>query len=254
MTSAGSVLVLPSHGTGDPVGQAAIRALVDAVAARVDVAVLACFVDVQQPDVPTTLALAPGTAPLVIVPLLLSTGYHVRVDVSQAAQSVAPRQTTVTQALGPDDRLIDLLVLRLKQAGLRDTDQVVLAAAGSSDPDAVADCAAVAAGLGRRLGTEVTVGFLASAEPRLDAAIRDARAAHPESRIAVATYLLAPGFFARLAAGADAELVTAPLLQADQPPATALVDLVVDRYSRAAQALAIDRPPMAGVVPALGGG
>ncbi|HEY2557509.1 MAG TPA: CbiX/SirB N-terminal domain-containing protein [Diaminobutyricibacter sp.] len=237
MTAAESVLVLPSHGTGDPVGQGAIRALVDAVAARVDVPVLDCFVDVQQPDVPATLALAPGEAPLVIVPLLLSTGYHVRVDVTEAALSVAPRRTVVTPALGPDDRLVDLLALRLQEAGLRSTDQVVLAAAGSSDPDAVADCAEVAAALGRRLGTDVTVGFLASAEPRLDAAISAARGAHPGRRIAVATYLLAPGYFARLAAAADAELVTAPLLRADGPPPAELVDLVIDRYSQAVQLL-----------------
>ena len=237
MSSVESVLVLPSHGTGDRQGQLAIRALVDAVGARVDAPVIDCFVDVQQPDVPTTLALVPGLSPLVIVPLLLSTGYHVRVDIADAAHSVAPRHTMIAPALGPDARLIDLLVVRLQQAGLRDTDRVVLAAAGSSDPDAVADCAAVGAALGRRLGTEVTVGFLASAEPRLDAAIANARGAHPESRIAVATYLLAPGFFARLAAAADAELVTEPLLQAGRPPATELVDLVVDRYSRAVQTL-----------------
>ncbi len=237
MSSAGPVLVLPSHGTGDPLGQQAIRALVDAVAARVDAPVFESFVDVQQPDVPTTLARAPGTSPLVIVPLLLSTGYHVRVDIADAAAGVAPRQAAIAPALGPDDRLIDLLVLRLQEAGLRVTDRVVLAAAGSSDPDAVADCAAVGAALGRRLGTDVTVGFLASAEPRLDAAIEGTRGAHPESRIAVATYLLAPGFFARLAAAADAELVTAPLLQAGRPPAEGLVGLVIDRYRQAARTL-----------------
>ncbi len=242
MTSADAVLVLPSHGTGDAVGQAAIRELVDAVAARVDVPVLDCFVDVQQPDVPTTLALAPGVTPLVIVPLLLSTGYHVRVDVTEAALKVAPRQTVITPALGPDDRLVDLLELRLREAGFRDTDEVVLAAAGSSDPDAVTDCRAVAAALGRRLGREVTVGFLASAEPRLDAAISATRDAHPESRVAVATYLLAPGYFARLAAAADAGLVTAPLLRADGPPPAELVDLVIDRYSQAVQVLSQAAP------------
>jgi sirohydrochlorin ferrochelatase len=237
MTSTDSVLILPSHGTGDPSGQAAIRALVDAVAERVDVPVLDCFVDVQQPDVPTTLAEAPGTAPLVVVPLLLSTGYHVRVDIAEATQSVAPRRTTVTQALGPDERLVDLLQLRLEEAGLRDSDRVVLAAAGSSDPDAVADCEAVAASLGRRLGSDVAVAYLASAEPRLDAAISAVRTEHPDDRIVVATYLLAPGYFARLAAAADADLVTDPLLQAGRPPSEQLVDLVADRYVQATTTL-----------------
>jgi sirohydrochlorin ferrochelatase len=242
MSSTDAVLVLPSHGTGDPVGQAAIRALVEAVAGRVDVPVLDCFVDVQRPDVATTLALAPGVAPLVIVPLLLSTGYHVRVDISEAALHVAPRHTAITPALGPDDRLVDLLEAGLRQAGLLDADQIVLAAAGSSDPDAVTDCRAVAAALGRRLRREVAIGFLASAEPRLDAAISATRDAHPGSRIAVATYLLAPGYFARLAAAADAELITAPLLRADGPPPAELVDLVIDRYAHAAQLLSQTTP------------
>ena len=239
MTSAAAVLVLPSHGTGDEQGRQAIRALVDGVAALVDVPVVDCFVDVQQPDVPTALALAPGTSPLVVVPLLLSTGYHVRVDITDAALSVAPRPTAVAPALGPDDRLVDLLALRLREAGWGDTDQVVLAAAGSSDPDAVADCATVAAALGDRLNAQVTVGFLASAEPRLDEAISAARDAHPASRVAVATYLLAPGYFARLAAAADADLVTAPLLRADETPPEGLVDLVIDRYTQAVQTLAV---------------
>ena len=156
MTSTDSVLVLPSHGTGDPLGQAAIRALVDAVAARIDVPVLDCFVDVQQPDVPTTLAAAPGAAPLVIVPLLLSTGYHVRVDIAEAAQRVAPRATVVAPALGPDERLVEVLALRLAEAGLRGGDWVVLAAAGSSDPDAVRDCEEVAASLVERYGALAT--------------------------------------------------------------------------------------------------
>lgn len=238
MTSPGPVLVLPSHGTGDPLGQAAIRGLVDAVAGRVEIPVVDCFVDVQEPDVPTTLGLAPGSAPLVIVPLLLSTGYHVRVDIAEAAAGVAPRPTVIAPALGPDDRLVGLLAARLREAGLRASDHVVLAAAGSSDPDAVADCAAVATALGRHLGTEVTVGFLASAEPRLDAAIADARGAHPDRRIAVATYLLAPGYFARLAAESDADLVTAPLLEAGRAPADELVDVVTDRYRQAVDSLA----------------
>ncbi|MDD9205311.1 CbiX/SirB N-terminal domain-containing protein, partial [Georgenia sp. 10Sc9-8] len=50
-------LVACSHGTSDPDGRAAIAALVRAVAARLTgVTVLPSFVDVQDPDVPTTLA------------------------------------------------------------------------------------------------------------------------------------------------------------------------------------------------------
>ncbi|MEO7015442.1 MAG: CbiX/SirB N-terminal domain-containing protein [Leifsonia sp.] len=224
-----ATLVLPSHGTGDPSGQQAIRGLVDAVAARLDIPVVECFVDVQEPDVPTTLASIPGDGPLIIAPLLLSTGYHVRVDIAEAAQAVAPRVTVTTPALGPDDRLVQLLERRLRDAGLGRNDLIVLAAAGSSDPDAVADCRLVAQNLGERLGVDVSVGFLASAHPRVNTVIGELREAHPGRRIAVATYLLAPGYFARLAAESDADLVSGPLLEAESPPPDALVEIVLDR-------------------------
>ena len=48
-------------------------------------------------------------------------------------------------------------------------------------------------------------------------------------RVVVATYLLAPGYFADLLIRSDADAVTAPLLDAG-PPDPRLVQLVVDRY------------------------
>jgi hypothetical protein len=46
----------------------------------------------------------------------------------------------------------------------------------------------------------------------------------------VATYLLAPGYFADLAARCGADAVTPPLLLPGEPPAMELVDLVLERY------------------------
>jgi sirohydrochlorin ferrochelatase len=109
--------------------------------------------------------------------------------------------------------------------------RVVLAVAGSSDDRANDDCRAVARLLADRLGRDVAVGFLAAAEPRLDAAVEDAAR---DGDVVVANYLLAPGYFhdlaVRLAAG---HRVADPLLVADAAPPASLVDLVVDRYERA---------------------
>jgi len=241
-------LLAISHGTDSATGAAAVATLVDAVAARLsDVPVHAGFVDVQQPDVPTCLARLrehPAVASTVVVPLLLSAGYHVHVDLREDVDAAVEGGDDVALggALGPDDRLVDLLVRRLDEAGLRPDDAVVLAAAGSSDPRAVADCEATAARLAERLGRTVPVGYIANATPRVHEVVAGARAEHPGRRVVVATYLLAPGFFADLAARAGGDVTAAPLLVAGAEAPDELVEVVVERYGAAVRAGAAPRP------------
>ena len=225
-------LVAASHGTSSPEGRAAVAALVDAVRGASDGAteVLDAYVDVQQPDVPSVLD-GLDERQAVIVPLLLSAGYHVHVDLADEARG---RAATVTGALGPDDRLVDVLVARLVEAGLRWDDRVVLATAGSSDARAVDDCRDMGRRLAERLGRRVAVGFLSAARPSVAEAVANTRATHPVSRVVVASYLLAPGYFHDLAAAAGGDVTTAPLLRADAAPPAGLVDLVLDRYAEAA--------------------
>ena len=225
-------LLAISHGTASADGQAAVAALVDAVAVRLpDVPVRLGHVDVQQPDVAASLDALPDGLPVVIVPLLLSAGYHVRVDLRQ--QTAAHGEVSIASALGPDPRLVDVLLARLAPLALEDGDALVLAVAGSSDERANDDCRAIGAMLGERLGREVAVGFLAAAEPRLGAAVAQARVA-ARGRVVVANYLLAPGYFHDLAVRlSDPSPVARPLLD-DDGPAASLVDIVVDRYRSAA--------------------
>nr|BFE72650.1 hypothetical protein GCM10020092_059510 [Actinoplanes digitatis] len=75
------VLLAVAHGTRSAAGQAQIRDLVDRVACRrPDVDVRLAFADVQHPRVGEAIQ-GPDT---VVVPLLLSSGYHVRVDIAEA--------------------------------------------------------------------------------------------------------------------------------------------------------------------------
>jgi sirohydrochlorin ferrochelatase len=229
-------LLAISHGTSSPSGQRAVATFVAAVARRrPEFTVLGGFVDVQRPDVDDVLAALRPDRPAVVVPLLLSAGYHVHVDLARSARG-ADRPVRVARALGPDDRLVRLLASRLIAAGLASGDRVVLACAGSSDPRAVEDCRAVAASLDRRLGLAVRPGFISAASPALAQAVSDAAdAARADGgRVLVASYLLAPGYFAELARGGAADLVTAPLLAADEEPPDVLVDLVWDRYDEVA--------------------
>lgn len=221
MSAVPSVLAC-SHGTSSPAGRRAIAALVQAVAARLPrVRVAAAFVDVEQPDVPTALAALDGEVR--VVPLLLSAGYHVYVDLTEA---VAQRpDTTLRPALGPDARLAQVLERRLRQAGLRHDQEIVLCAAGSSDPRAVEDCERAAALLAARVGRAVQVAFLSAAQPRVQQVV--ARAGDP-GRVAVANYLLAPGYFDDLARR-HAPTIAAPLLRPDEPPPPELVEIVIER-------------------------
>ena len=222
-------LVAASHGTSHPGGQRAVATLVRVVTARFgDLLVREAFVDVQQPDVPKTVsALEPGRD-VVVVPLLLSAGYHVHVDLTRAADDATDRHVRVAAALGPDARLAGVLCRRLEEAGLAPDDVVVLAAAGSSDRRAVEDCRVAAAQLAEVLRRPVTVGFISAATPRLSDAVTAARI--PGRRTVIASYLLAPGYFAELAQGAGADLVAAPLLIADGATPPELVEIVCDRY------------------------
>lgn len=192
-------------------------------------------VDVEQPDVAATLgSLEPG-APAVIVPLLLSAGYHVHVDLTEAVADTHDRPVALAGALGPDDRLIEVLLTRCAESGVRDDDVLVLAVAGSSDARAVRDCHTTAERFAALASREVRIGFLSAASPRLAEAIAEARDARPGARIVAVSYLLAEGFFQGLIEKAGADVVTAPLLIAGRPAPTPLVETVLERY-RAASA------------------
>lgn len=232
-----TALAAVSHGTSSPLGRIAVAGLVGAVArARPGLQVMAGFVDVQQPDVATTLRSLDNGHAAVVVPLLLSAGYHVHVDLRRELER-APRRTALAGALGPDRRLVDALISRLHQVGLRASDRVVLACAGSSDERAVEDCLDMAHRLSASLGMPVRAGFLSAAGPSLAEAVRLEREAAPCARVVVSTYLLAPGFFADLASAVAADIISPPLLLPQEPPPGALVDLVLERFTAAERTL-----------------
>ena len=216
-------LVAVSHGTASADGKAAVAALVDAVRLRLpDVDVFDAFVDVQEPSVDSVLERL--GEPAVVVPLLLAPGFHVHVDIGRA---VFGRAATVAQTLGPDRAITGVLHDRIDGAGLRDNDVLVLGVAGSSDVRAHHSVHRAATRLAITLGREVRVGHLGGTGRPIGEVV--AEAATSGSRVVVATYLLAPGYFADVLNACEADAVTAPLLDGG-PPDPRLVQLVVDRY------------------------
>ncbi|KGJ80089.1 cobalamin biosynthesis protein CbiX [Cryobacterium roopkundense] len=224
-------LVGIAHGTSSSDGRTAVAGLMRAVAAaRPELTVALGFVDVQHPDTPETLAALEPRLPAVVVPLLLSAGYHVHVDLTDAVAAETERPVVLGPALGPDDRLIALLRHRLDESGLAADDVVVLAVAGSSDIRAVADCRVVAEGLAAASGRPIALGFLSAARPPLACTVTRTRIENPGRRIVVSSYLLAPGYFQGLVEKAGADVTTRPLLVPDEPASQFLVDVVISRY------------------------
>jgi len=231
-----AVLVGCSHGTDDPAGRAAIRSiLADVRALRPDLDVREAFVDVQTPEVADVVGAALADAgEAVVVPLLLSVGFHVKVDVQEAVDRPRARAAA---PLGPDAALVAILADRLAEAGLTPDDAVVLAAAGSTDPAAAVAVQTVAQGLADALGRHVgppderggglVVGYGAGASPRVPEAVALARGAGGR-RVVVASYLLAPGYFLDRVHEAGADVVASPLA-----PDPRLADLVLRRYAEA---------------------
>lgn len=186
-------LVGVAHGTRDPAGPAVVDALMRRVAAALDgVEVTTAYVELVEP--PVADVLAASRRPTVLVPLLLSTGYHVKTDLPAAASRSA-ELVRQTRPLGPDRLVARTLAARLTEAGARSGDAVVLGAAGSSDPAGVADVHVAANLLRAYWGPHVTLAFLSAAEPGVGAAVR-AAADHGRRRVFLASYLLAPGRFA----------------------------------------------------------
>jgi sirohydrochlorin ferrochelatase len=223
-------LVACAHGTRNPTGRRLIAEL--ALAARrlrPGLETWAAFVDVQPPTVADVVAeLAEAGRRTVVVPLLLSGGYHVHVDIAQAVER--HRTAVATRPLGPDPLLVGVLADRLVRAGADPADPstaVVLAAAGSSDLRAVADVEATAHLLQQSWAGPVTIGYGSAAQPTVPAAVGAARAAGA-ARVVVAAYLLAPGHFHDRLAAAGADAVTAPLLPDDR-----VARVLLDRYDAA---------------------
>ena len=219
-------LVLVAHGTTRAGARGVVGTLVAGVrAALPELEVRLAHVDVQSPALATVMAevRAAGRA-AVVVPLLLSAGFHVEVDIAEA---VDPARDLVTPTLAGDPALVELGLARLRAAGGVDLDAVVVAAAGSSRAGAREQVQRYAAGVAAATGLPTTVGWVAGPAPDLDAVVRAAT-----GRVGVVSYLLAPGVFAARAV----ELGTAGgavAVGAALGPDPALADLAVRRYRAA---------------------
>jgi sirohydrochlorin ferrochelatase len=216
MSSAVPRLLVVAHGTASPAGSATTAALVEAIrAARPGIPVDLCFLDVVAPRLSDVL----DERPTVVVPLLLSTGYHVQSDIPAAAAPFPG--VLVGRHLGPHPLLVDALADRL--GVVAPGESVALVGAGSSRPEAAHELAEMGRLLGARLDASVRVLTLADD-------VRTVLGMLPPP-VRVSTYLLSEGQFVATLQQAAAGLGTVAAPIGVHP---ALVRLVWQRYDDAA--------------------
>ncbi len=219
-------LLLVAHGTRDPAGTAVTERVATRVGSALPgVCVSACYADVVGPRLADALAELPG--PCVVVPMFLAAGYHVRVDLPAQLRATRRTDVVLTRTFGPETGLVAAVGQRLRAAGARDADSVVLAVVGSSQPQAHAEADIAVRRLGRLLGRPVALARIAAGEPRVETVVAGLRESGA-SRVAVAVWLLAPGLFQRQLEHCGAEVIAAPI--ADHP---AVVATVLARFQSA---------------------
>ena len=240
-------LVAVGHGSTDPRAAAAIGELMPLVAARAAERGLSvpdprvAYLGHAAPSLPQVMSAFGRGERVTVLPLLLTAAYHSKTDIPRVLARTGVR-VRYGKPLGPHPLLLRALERRLPGTAFEIPAEtgVVLAAAGSSDPEANATIARLAARWQVRTGwfavrpayaSAATGGQGGTAGPDPATAVTRLREAGAR-RVVVASYLLAPGLFAdrirdaSLAAGAAA---VSPVLGA----APEVADVVLDRYIEA---------------------
>jgi sirohydrochlorin ferrochelatase len=236
--------VAVAHGSSDPRAAAAIGALVPLVARRAKERGLTApdlriaYLAHAAPSVPQVMRTFGPDAQVRVLPLLLTAAYHSKTDIPRVLARVSTgARISYGEPLGPHLLLWRALERRLAEADpaaleARAHTGVVLAAAGSSDPEANATIARLAAQWQAITGWfAVRPAYASAVGPDPATAVTALREAGAR-RVVVASYLLAPGLFAdrirdaSLAAGAAA---VSPVLGA----APEVADVLLDRYAEA---------------------
>jgi len=190
-------LILAAHGSADPRSAAVAHALAGRIRRlRPWLNVRAAFLDHSEPNLSDALAdVAARDTSAVVVPMLLASAYHARVDIPAMIEASG---AAVCQAdvLGEDPALLTVLGQRLAEHGVSAADHgvgVVVMAVGSSSDAANARTATVGTALEsatRWAGVEVA--FATGPHPDLAEAAQNLRD-RGARRLVVAPWFLANG-------------------------------------------------------------
>ena len=224
-------LVTVAHGTRKSSGNAVAAEITRRAGEALQLPAVTSYVELCEPLL--TDVLAASSTPTVVLPLLLSTGYHLRQDLPEAVDA-AGGPTLLGRSLGPHALLAAAQVAQLRSAGARPGEPLVMVAAGSSDALATRDLDRAAELLARAWGGPVRLATLSGLGERPEDVVRPGDCVSP--------YLLAGGFFAdraaRVATEAGARVVADVL-----GPHPRVVELVVRRTRALASTALLESAP-----------
>ncbi|MFE3445542.1 sirohydrochlorin chelatase [Nocardia sp. NPDC059180] len=257
-------LIAVAHGSRDPRSAATMAAVTEQLAAaRPDLDVRLAFLDLNAPSVDQVIdaVAAQGHTCAIVVPLLLGSAFHARVDLPGLLAGAAARhprlELTQAEVLGPDARLVSALrdrVIAANHAAMENraitvaadstgggsvfagavSDSrlgVAVAAVGSSSAAANIRTAEVARTLAAATGWKTEICFATTGPSVTEAAAR--LRARGAERVLVAPWFLAPGLLTDRLVNQAPDLVHTQVLG----PHPALTDVVLDRYD-----VAVDLP------------
>ncbi len=172
------VVVLLAHGSPDPRSGAVVREASDDVARRTGERVVSAFLDHDSPALADSVP--PDATEVVVLPLLLSSAFHARVDVPQAVDGVRREglQVTLLPPVGHPPRLLDELLRRA-------TGPAVVVAAGTQVDAERAVFAQLVCESSRRTQVVARAAFATGPGPSLADAL--------DIGAVVVPWLLAPG-------------------------------------------------------------
>lgn len=246
-----TALIAVAHGSRDPRSADTVAAVVDGIRRRrPDLDVRTAFLDLTDPGVDHVVArlAEDGVGSAVVVPLLLGSAFHARVDLPALLDAARRRHPDLTlvqaEVLGHDRLLVDAARSRIIDAGVAPGDEsvgVALAAVGSSHAPANQRTRALAERI--LAGTSWTAAvtcFATSQDPGPAQALSRLSAAGAR-RIVIAPWFLAPGLLTDRVFAAIHELCPDAIVADVLGNHSAVADVVAARYDAAVATTAARR-------------
>lgn len=198
-------LVAVAHGSRYRCASENVERLISQVRQiRPDLKIILCYLERTEPSFFKVIEKVPTSS--VVVPLILSRGFHVFSDIQGNCSRYGIKSTP---PLGPDPILSEVIAERLMEAGTPLGTPVVLAAAGSSCREGTEDVESAARDLSHKLGVQVKIGYLNGSGNSVAKTAHKLRLEFGE--FAIAPYLLSPGNFITLANSVEARWIASPL-------------------------------------------
>lgn len=230
-------LVAVAHGSRDPRSARAVAAVLATLRSRYpgrDVRL--AFLDLSTPSVSQVLdaVASEGHRQVVVVPLLLGSAFHARVDLPALLREAQMRHPQLevlrSDILGDDDRLVSAVRDNIVSAGAATEDDsvgIALCAVGSRRPDANRGTEAVLARLLHGTSwSSASVCFVTAAQPTVSEALDTLRRRGART-VVLAPWILAPGLlWDRACAVAGSEVLVAATLSDH----LAVGRVIADRY------------------------